>query len=199
MQTEATKDGSRKLWLNRSEYRDLLERIDDWEKEIAVRLMGESGLRVGEVVGVSYNDVNRTEDGEHYLLTVTGAKDTTGEYDDGKARETWLPTDLEKDIFRYVDVHDIAPDTPIIKKEPRTIQYWVKSLGASMVLHDENPTWEHLSCHDLRRHWVHYHSDERGVNPRVLMQLGGWNSFAGIRPYLAKPSEETIVENMRGN
>lgn len=36
-------------------------------------------------------------DGTHHSLEVVGGQDTTGEYVDGKHRETWLPVELETD------------------------------------------------------------------------------------------------------
>ncbi|WP_254922013.1 hypothetical protein [Halorubrum sp. Eb13] len=40
--------------------------------------------------------------GRLYKLEVVSGKDTTGEYVDGKQRETWLPVDVETTINRYV-------------------------------------------------------------------------------------------------
>jgi hypothetical protein len=35
---------------------------------------------------------------------------------------------------------------------------------------------------------------DEGMNPRVVMAVGGWSSFAAIEPYLNAPSEDVINE-----
>lgn len=196
MQTEATRGGGRKLWLTRDEYTEAVRAVDVWEKEIAVRLMGDCGLRVSEVVCVTYNDINRTSDGEHYLLTVSGAKDTTGELNEGKERQTWMPVELERDIYRFVTERGRDSSEEVVSAAKRTVQHWVDELGDDLAETTGVEAWSSLSCHDFRRHWAHWHGDERGTNPRVLMSLGGWDSWEGMAVYLSQPSEETIVNEM---
>lgn len=31
------------------------------------------------------------------------------------------------------------------------------------------------------------------MNPRVVMEIGGWDDYQSLEPYLNKPSPETIV------
>jgi len=33
---------------------------------------------------------------------------------------------------------------------------------------------------------------DNGVNPRVVMAVGGWSSFSAIEPYLNAPTEDVI-------
>ncbi|WP_128225705.1 site-specific integrase [Halobacteriaceae archaeon SHR40] len=196
MQTERTKDGRRKLWMTQNEYEDLVESIDDEAKQIAVQIMGESGLRVGEVTNIRYKDISRADDGEHYLLTVRGTKDTTGEYENGKERQTLVPIPLERDIFKYHTNMDRGNYDPIFSIQKRTIQNWIKEVGENMAEETGKEVWEELKPHDLRRYFAHLHGDIRGVNVRVLMSVGGWDSYEAIKPYLAKPSEENIIDEM---
>ena len=70
--------------------------------------MGDSGLRVAEVLDVCPDHISRMSDGRHYVLEVVGGKDTSGSYSGGKHWETWLPVDLERDINRYVQSEEIA-------------------------------------------------------------------------------------------
>ncbi|MFB6198105.1 MAG: site-specific integrase, partial [Halobacteriaceae archaeon] len=35
---------------------------------------------------------------------------------------------------------------------------------------------------------------DEGMNPRVVMAVGGWSSFSAIEPYLNAPSEDVINE-----
>jgi hypothetical protein len=34
---------------------------------------------------------------------------------------------------------------------------------------------------------------EKRMNPRVVMEIGGWEDYAALEPYLNKPSPGTIV------
>ena len=90
-ENRAEQDGSWNVWLSRSEYEALLRMASTFEREIAIRLMGDRGLRVQEVLDVQPAHISRMTDGRHSVLEVVGGKDTTGEYQHGKHRETWLP------------------------------------------------------------------------------------------------------------
>ncbi len=75
MRTERNKDGTFNVWLSREEYRAIPRAADSFEHEIAIRLMGDCGLRVTEVLGVTPSDISRMDDGRHYELEVTNGKD----------------------------------------------------------------------------------------------------------------------------
>ncbi|WP_368411927.1 hypothetical protein [Haladaptatus halobius] len=112
MRTERNKDGTSNAWLSREEYRAIPRAADSFEHEIAIRLMGDCGLRVTEVLGVTPSDISRMDDGRHYELEITNGKDTTGSYDGGKQRETWLPVEVEATINRYVQQAGVRDDDP---------------------------------------------------------------------------------------
>lgn len=48
----------------------------------------------------------------------------------------------------------------------------------------------HVSSHDLRRRFAQRLLVDRDMNPRVLMRVGGWDSFEAIEPYLNEPTPE---------
>ena len=102
MRTEQNKDGSWNVWLSRSEYEALPRVASTFEREIAIRLMGDCGLRVQEVLDVQPAHISRMTDGEHFALEVVGGKDTTGEYQHGKHRGTWLSRDVEAIVNPYI-------------------------------------------------------------------------------------------------
>ncbi|WP_205254339.1 hypothetical protein [Halorubellus sp. JP-L1] len=85
--------------------------------------MGDRGLRVAEVLDVRPCDVSRRSDGRHYKLEVVGGKDTSGEYDGGKHRETWVPLDLEAHINRIVnaDVNEIDDRDCLVDRSQCTL------------------------------------------------------------------------------
>lgn len=84
--------------------------------------MGDCGLRVAEVPDVKLHHISRMSDGRHYELEVVGGKDTTGEYDDGKHRETWLPVDVEATINRYSQENNLTDDDRLVDKTKQTVQ-----------------------------------------------------------------------------
>lgn len=198
MRTERNKDGTWNVWMNRDEYRELPRQAHSGLAEVAIRLMGDSGLRVAEVPDVTPGDISRRSDGRHYKLEVTGGKDTTGGHDGGKYRETWLPIDLEAHINRIQQnaIRDIGDDDPVIDRSKRTLQNWVEQAAEAAAEETGDEDYRRISTHDLRRCWAHHLLVEEGVSPRIVMALGGWSSYDAIEPYLAAPTEENINRQM---
>lgn len=196
-----------KVWLNNSEATTLQRTLEKkaWERGIAGMLMLRCGLRSEETTTVTPGDVTRGKDGESWFLEVQG-KNTKG----GRktTRKTWLPVDVERELFNYARQNDIDDSEPYLSYTPRTIQNWItndhgadgEGTGAADVLSrkdDEPDDWEHVSSHDLRRHWAHHHLVEEKVSVRVMMAVGGWSSYSAIEPYLSEPSESNIIAEMR--
>jgi len=196
MRTERNKDGSWNVWMTRDEYRALPRVAEDFEHEVAIRLMGDCGLRVREVLDVEPRHISRMSDGRHYDLEVVGGKDTTGEYDEGKHRETWLPVDVEGLINRYIQSEGIADDEPLIDKSKRSVQNWVEWAAEDAAEELGDDDYRRVSTHDLRRCWANHLLVEENVSPRIVMALGGWSSYDAIEPYLAAPTEENIIDSM---
>ncbi|WP_394742988.1 tyrosine-type recombinase/integrase [Natronococcus roseus] len=197
MRLEKNKDGTYNVWMNRTEYREIPRNARSWKEEIAIRLMGDCGLRVEETRHVTKGDVQRYPNGKHHKLRVTGAKDTTGEYDDGQERETWLPRDLETLIHRYATDEGLNDHESLIPNAKRTVQLWVEHAASAAADAAGDDDYEHVSSHDLRRCWAHHLLVEEGVGVRVVMALGGWSNYSSIEPYLNAPSEENIIREMR--
>ena len=196
MRTERNKDGSFNVWMSRREYENIPRTANNWHEELAIRIMGECGLRVGEVVNVEPGDISRMSDGEHHKLTVHKGKDTTGDYDGGKHREAWIPDALETDIYRYVQERHIESDELLFPVTDRTVKNWVKRAAQNTASRTGDTDYKKVSSHDLRRSWAHYLLVEQKINPRIVMALGGWSSYDAIEPYLNKPSESNIIDAM---
>lgn len=196
MRTERNKDGSWNVWLSRDEYELLPREASSFQREIAIRLMGDCGLRVQEVLDVQPRHISRMSDGQHFELEVVGGKDTTGEYQDGKHRETWLPRDTEAIINRYVQQASVGDNDPLIDVSIRSIQYWVEDAAASAAEETGDDDYRRTSTHDLRRCWANHLLVEQNVSPRIVMALGGWSSYNAIEPYLAAPTEDNIIATM---
>lgn len=52
--------------------------------------------------------------------------------------------------------------------------------------------FEVVSSHDLRRRFAQRLLVDENMNPRVVMQVGGWDSFAAIEPYLNAPTPAVV-------
>jgi integrase len=184
--------------MSRDEYQVLPREAETFEREVAIRLMGDCGLRVQEVLDVKPEHISRMSDGEHFELEVVGGKDTTGEYDQGKHRETWLPRDVEATINRYVQESDIGDDERLVPRAKRTVQYWVEDAAGAAAGETGDDDYRRVSTHDLRRCWANHLLVEENVSPRIVMALGGWSSYDAIEPYLAAPTEDNIISSMSG-
>ena len=196
MRSERNKDGSFTVWMTRDEYHELPRAADTFQREIAIRLMGDCGLRVAEVLDVKPEHISRKSDGTHYDLEVVSGKDTTGEYKGGKHRETWLPRELEALVNRYCQQHDVADDQVLIDRGKRTVQYWVEQAAEGAVEETGDEDYRRVSTHDLRRCWANHLLVEENVSPRIVMALGGWSSYDAIEPYLAAPTEKNIISSL---
>lgn len=193
MRTEKNKDGTRKVWITREEFESLLETVESTEKEIAIALMGKIGLRVGEVLDVSYNDIRRTSDGDGFVLEVDGAKDTTGEYNGGKQRDVYLDDSVERKIFEYIHNEDIDEDEPLIGvSTKRSLQIWLDNIAEDMVEITGEDNWDYLSCHDLRRSLVTHLIHNEGVQISIVQNQMGWGDISTVKNYLDKPTESVI-------
>ena len=196
MRTERNKDGTYNVWLSRTEYRQLPRATETYQQEIALKLMGDCGLRVGEVNDVTPGDISRRSDGVNYELEVTSGKDTSGDYSGGKQRETWLPADFESAIHRYTQEKGISDDEPLVPNPKRTIQSWVDRAAEQAAEDTGDSDYKRVSSHDLRRCWANHLLVEENVSPRIVMALGGWSSYDAIEPYLAAPTEGNINRAM---
>jgi len=196
MRTERNKDGTYNVWMSRTEYNEIPRQANTRMQEIALRLMGDCGLRVEETLHVTPGDISRKKDGRSYELEVTKGKDTTGEYEGGKQRETWMPVDLERQIHRHAREEDIDDGEPLIQRSKKTVQNWVTNASERAADETGDADYERVSSHDLRRCWAQHLLVEEGVSPRIVMALGGWSSYDAIEPYLTAPTEDNIIDSM---
>ena len=54
-----------------------------------------------------------------------------------------------------------------------------------------------VSTRDLRRRFAQRLLIDQQMNPRVVIAVGGWDSFAAIEPYLNAPGEDIIDDAFR--
>ncbi|WP_227134644.1 hypothetical protein [Halorubellus salinus] len=88
MGTERNRDAPWNVWMTRGEYAEIPRHAPSDLAEMAIRLMGDCWLRVAEVLDVTASDILRRSDGRSWKVEVVAGKDTSGEYAQGKHRET---------------------------------------------------------------------------------------------------------------
>jgi len=172
-----------------------LERVAravNWEREIAIQLMGRIGLRAGEVPKVTLGDLRWSSPGECWRLEVRGKNTKGGE---PKTRDAWVPEAVADNVQRFASERDRDQAEPLVSVTTSSVRRWVREAAAELV--DEGgERWQYVSSHDLRRSWATYHVVEGGVDVRTMMSIGGWSSYNAIEPYLGEPTEAKVGRAM---
>lgn len=191
MRLEATrKEDEYKVWLTDAELKELRRAAANHRDDLIVQLGGYVGLRAFEIPQIQPKHVKRTEDGEHYRLRIPEGKDTTGS--GGKPRDAYLPKSVEADIHRYVTAEQINQNDQIIDLTERGIRNVVKRTAEYAADETGNEDFQYVSSHDLRRRFAQRLLVDENMNPRVVMQVGGWDSFTAIEPYLNSPTPDVV-------
>jgi integrase len=193
MRLEATgKPDQYKVWMTDSELEELRRHAASIRDDLIIQLGGYVGLRAFEIPQVCPEHVKRTEDGEHYRLRVPEGKDTTGT--GGKPRDAYLPQDVESDLHRYENNEELERTSPYVNLQERSVRAVVKRTAERAAEATGNDDYRHVSSHDLRRRFAQRLLVDENMNPRVVMQVGGWDSFAAIEPYLNAPTPGVVNE-----
>lgn len=189
--------GRVKCWLTRDECEELEQAAgqEDWQREIAIQLMGQCGLRSDEVNKPTMDDIRWSEEGDCWFIEVVG-KNTDG--GDPKMRDAWVPEEVERDVSKFARERDIAETEPLVDVSPSSVRRWVTEAADHLAETTGNDRWSHVSSHDLRRSWATWHLVERDdtVDVRTMMAIGGWSSYSAIEPYLKAPTESRIGSAM---
>lgn len=195
MRLEATeKPDQYKVWLTDHELDQLRRHAGSTRNDLLIQLGGYVGLRAFEIPQVKPKHVTRTSDGEHYRLRIPEGKDTTGS--GGKPRDAYLPESVERDLHRYQQEHDIAPSEVYFDLTESGVRAAIKRIAERAAEETGNDDFRHVSSHDLRRRYAQRLLVDERRNPRVVMAIGGWDSFQAIEPYLNSPSENVINDEL---
>jgi len=195
MRIEATEGNEHKIWLTDSEIDDLRRATNSQRDDLIIQLGAFVGLRAFEIPQVRPVDVKAT-DSDQYRLRVRAGKDTSG--DGGKPRDAYLPDSVERDLQRYQNEHNIAPKDPFIDLKQPGVRAVVRRTADRAVEATGDSDFEKVSTHDLRRRFAQRLLVDEQMNPRVVMAVGAWDSFAAIKPYLNAPSADVIDDAFTG-
>ncbi|WP_367175081.1 site-specific integrase [Haloarcula rubripromontorii] len=192
MRLEATNSENRtKVWMTDEEIEDLRRAAASYRDDIIIQLGAYVGLRAFEVPQVQPQHVKETENGQ-YRLRVPEGKDTTG--NGGKPRDAFLPPDVERSLQQFATAENIAPRDSFVELTERGVRAAVKRTAEAAADQTGDDDFQHVSSHDLRRRFAQRLLVDRELNPRVVMQVGGWDSFQAIEPYLNAPTEDVVDE-----
>lgn len=179
-----------RVWMTDAELEELRRAASDHRDDLVIQLGGYVGLRAFEIPQVTPGHVKRTGDGDHYRLRVPEGKDTAGS--DGKPRDAYLPADVEGAIHRFQNAEGIGRDEPLIDLSESGVRAVVKRTAERAAERTGDGDFRHVSSHDLRRRFAQRLLVDRQMNPRVVMAVGGWNSFQAIEPYLNEPTADVV-------
>jgi len=197
MRLEATgAEDQFKIWLTDAELEELERVAANQRDHVIIRLGGRVGLRAFEIPQVMPKHVKRTDDGEHYRLRVPRGKDTAN--GTGKPRDAYLPADVEGDLHRFQNAEDIDRGESFVQLTERGVRDVVKRTAERAAEETGDDDFRYVSSHDLRRRFAQRLLVDKQVNPRVVMQVGGWDSFAAIEPYLNAPTPAVVNEAFEG-
>lgn len=177
------------VWLTDKELKELRRAAASYRDDIIIQLGGYVGLRAFEIPQINPRHIKETETG-HYRLRVPEGKDTTG--NGGKPRDAYLPDSVERDLQQFQNAENIAPQSAFIDLTERGVRAAVKRTAEAAAEETGKTDFEHVSSHDLRRRYAQRLLVDRNINPRVVMQVGGWDSFDAIEPYLNSPTPEVV-------
>ena len=191
MRKDRTKSGF-KCWLTDDEVEDLRRAAASRRDDLIIQLGAFVGLRAFEVPQVQPRHVKRREGGDHYRLRVEEGKDTrTGE---GEPRDAYLPADVERDLYQFQRDRDLADDEAYVDLSPGGVRAVVRRTADAAADRTGDEDFRDVSSHDLRRRFAQRLLVDEGMNPRVVMAVGGWSSFSAIEPYLNEPSPDVVDE-----
>jgi integrase len=191
MRLESTgKKDEYKVWMTDDELGELRRAAGSHRDDLIIQLGGYVGLRAFEIPQVTPKHVKRTEDGEHFRLRIPEGKDTSGA--GGKPRDAYLPADVERDLHQFQTTKDIDRGESFIDLSERSVRNVVKRTAERAAEQTGDDDFRYVSSHDLRRRYAQRLLVDEGVNPRVVMQVGGWSSFQAIEPYLNAPTPDVV-------
>ena len=173
--------------LTEREYEQLRQATETYREELLVRLCGEVGLRAAEIPRLKPADVQSVggEGRTQYFLTVHES--------DSGTREAYLPPRVAHDFWQYVRSNDIETDQPVIDVSTRRVQMLVGEVGERAAEWAGRPTLASVTPSVLRRYFAQQLLVGKGVDPRIVTTIGGWEGVDGLLPPLEEPPRDEIA------
>lgn len=174
------------MWLDKSDKQRLVSYYDDDPvKQVAIRLLIESGLRAEEVPRVSANDLLESDEADFTRLKIREAK--------AGRRETIVPPSLAQQIRT---VSNIQESDVVVNVTDRTVRNWVYDACEKIEEETGEPDWNDVSPHDCRRTFASKMVQD-GISESLVMQWGGWKNYETFRDHYFLQSDEQIERQLK--
>lgn len=179
-------EAAEEIRLTEREYEQLRQSTETYREELLVRLCGEVGLRATEIPRLTPADVQSLggEGRTQYFMTVHES--------DSGTREAYLPPRVAHDFWQYVRSNDIETDQPVIDVSARRVQMLVGEVGERAAEWAGRPTLASVTPSVLRRYFAQQLLVSKGVDPRIVTTIGGWEGVDGLLPPLEEPPRDEI-------
>ncbi len=180
-------ESAEEIRLTAREYEQLRQSAETYREELLVRLCGEVGLRAAEIPRVQPAHVqgHGGEGRTQYFLTVHES--------DGGTREAYLPPRVAHDFWQYVRSNDIKTEEPVVDVSTRRVQMLVGEVGETAADWTGRPALASVTPSVLRRFFAQQLLAEKGVDPRIVTAIGGWEGVDGLLPQLEDPPRDEVA------
>ncbi len=194
-----------KVWLEKDQVKKLERSCGRLKDKCIIELGSWAGLRANEIAKAKVNDLreyNVDSTIQHFLRIEGKRTDQEKGQELVKEREAFIPERVYSDLRMLINQEGLESEDPLIPNKfgehysPDGIRQRVYAISEKAYEKSEDPDLKNVSSHDLRRFFAHYNLEELGKNPRVIMSVGGWESWDSIKPYLNKPSRKSIVREL---
>jgi len=191
-----TLENQMRVYMNPDDYQIMLDSAKDRTARMAMRTMGEIGLRVGEL-DFAWEDIRQStdDDVDIWFLPIYG-KDSKGRDTEGKRRDAWIPKYLKEALGEYKRINNYSDDTPLFPMSTRTVQRRVEKSAENAARKTGNDDFEEITCHDFRAYFATNMALREGVDIETVMELGGWVDRNTMDPYLNASFDDIIQDNL---
>ncbi|MFC5134885.1 MULTISPECIES: bacterio-opsin activator domain-containing protein [Haloferacaceae] len=190
-------------------YDALVTAAETHRAAIVVRLAGEAGLRTAEVTRVRPRDRRESESVPGtFLLAVPAAEGSGGTAGDDEPgsdphdgridRETVIPASLSAALRRYAESEGLDPGEPFVDVSARRVQMLVRETAERAGERRNDPSLASVTPRDLRRVFARRLLVDRGVDPHVVREAGGWRTMDALDPHLDPLDGEAIAAAVAG-
>ncbi|OYR55245.1 bacterio-opsin activator domain-containing protein, partial [Halorubrum halodurans] len=190
-------------------YDALVTAAGTYRAAVVVRLAGEAGLRTAEIPRVRPCDLGESPAAEGtFLLAVPAegaaeperAETEIDAADDAVPidRETVVPASLAADLRRYAESEGLAAADPLVGVSPRRVQMLVRETAERAREHRDDPALSSVTPRTLRRTFARRLLVDRGVDPHVVREAGGWETLDALDAHLDPLDGEAIAAAVAG-
>jgi hypothetical protein len=175
-----------KVFYTPNEHQQAMDAAVDRETYLAIRA-GAHSLRRQSIVGAPLSGLRKiaTDYGDIHLLRVR-AKDSSDRPEQTVERDVFFSDTLVQDIYDY---HGRDYDGAIFSGQKSTLNDRYRETRKAVATQTGNEDWFNFTPHDGRRYFASHALFRHGLDPELVMQLGGWNSLKALQPYMMIPED----------